>query len=64
MVEVGGGDFFHAPATKRGGAYNFTLVHMYCHPSVTLCSSLLVSATPPTVFDTGILNLSHGSDMH
>ena len=54
------------PPTNWGGAYSFTLVRTYLrpsfHPSVTLCSSVLVSTTP--VFDAGIWNLHHSSDMH
>ena len=49
---------FLCPVMKWGGAYNFTLVHMYFHifvcSSVTLCSGVHVSAIPPAVFDAGI----------
>ena len=47
--------FFYVPATKLGEVYNFTLsVCMYICTSLKLCSTVLVSATPPTVFDVGV----------
>ena len=35
--------------------------HSVC-PSIVPCSSILVSATAPTIFDAGIRNLHHSSD--
>ena len=58
-------EHFYA-ATKSGGAYSFKLplsVRTYFRPSVTLCGTVLVSATP-SVFDLGIRNLQHASDMY
>ena len=55
---------FYVPATTWGGAYSFTLVRRYVRPSVRLFSTVLVSATPPKVFDAGTSNLKHSSDMH
>ena len=47
---------FYAPAMKWGGAYSFTLVHTYVHTYVRpshFFSTVLVSTTPPKVFDAG-----------
>ena len=49
---------FYAHTTKWGGAYNFTFVFtsfcMSVCQSITLCSSVLFSAAPHTVFDAEI----------
>ena len=44
---------FYAPATRWGGAYSFTLVCTSVSPSIILCITVLVSATPPRVFYAG-----------
>ena len=51
---------FYAPAMNWGGAYSFSLVHTYVHTYVRpshFFSTVLVSTTPPKVFDAGILKL-------
>ena len=32
--------------------------------TISHCSTVRVSATPPTVFDAGFCNLQHSSNMH
>ena len=36
----------------------------YIFWTISHCSTVVVSATPPTVFGAGILNMLHSSDMH
>ena len=48
--------FYYATAMKCGGAYSLLLsVFLFSiHLSVTLCSTVLISESPPAVCDAGI----------
>ena len=55
----------YAPATIWAGHKVLSLsVRTFICPFVIHCSTIVVSASPPTVFDAGIWNLQYSSDMH